>query len=137
MDIAALIAWLVTASGGFYLIGVWVRGGGVPQQRTGATRFTPPLIFGHPLLAASGLVVWIVYMLSDDSEVLAWTAFGLLVPVALLGFAMLFRWLGGRSTASSERAAEQRLALPAVLAHGVLAVTTVVVVLLAALDAGS
>lgn len=144
MDIAALIAWIVTASGGFYLIGVWLAKGGIRQQRTGTTRFSAPLVFGHPLLAAAGLVVWIAYLVSDESEALAWTAFGLLVPIALLGFAMFLRWIADRRTAgagtgsgAADRPAEQHLPLPVVLAHGALAVTTVVIVLLAAVDAGA
>lgn len=142
MDIAALIAWAVTASGGFYLVGTWLAKGGVDQQRAGTTRFSAPLVFGHPLLAAAGLVVWIAYLISDESEALAWTAFGLLVPIALLGFAMFARWYADRRArtgggTAGDEPAEQALPVVAVLAHGALAVTTVVLVLIAALGAGS
>lgn len=54
MDTAALIAWIVTAGGGFYLIGTWLAKGGIKQQRSNTTRFSPGLVFGHPLLAATG-----------------------------------------------------------------------------------
>jgi hypothetical protein len=50
------------------------------------------LIFGHFALAAVGLIVWILYV-ATDTKALAWTAFGLLVVIALLGFTMLIRWL--------------------------------------------
>ncbi|MEU1550938.1 hypothetical protein [Nocardia sp. NPDC005745] len=40
----------------------------------------------------TGLIVWIIY-LATDKHALAWIAFILLIPVALLGFAMLLRWL--------------------------------------------
>jgi len=59
-----------------------MRGGEGPRPR-----IRPPLILSHFLLAAAGLVVWIIY-LADDKEGLAWLALGLLGAVALLGFTM-------------------------------------------------
>ena len=47
MDIAALIAWVVTAGGGFVLLGTWIARGGPRQAQAGASRFPPALIFGH------------------------------------------------------------------------------------------
>src|SRR5581483_12070706 len=90
MHIAALVTWLVTALGGFYLLGTWIARGAL--RAPGSSRLPAPVLFGHFLLAAAGLVVWIVY-LAVDKRALAWTAFGLLVPVALLGFVMLLRWI--------------------------------------------
>jgi hypothetical protein len=147
MDVAALILWLVTAVGGFVLLGTWLQKGGLRQQETGESRFPPALIFGHFLLAAAGLVVWILFVASDESSGLAWTAFVLLLPVALLGFAMLARWWSGRSALATAAephgtlgapaatvAAEQRFPVPVVVAHGLLAVVTLVLVLLTAID---
>jgi hypothetical protein len=54
MAIAALIAWLITALGGFWMLGIWITKGGMSQQRSGASRFPVPVIFGHFLLAAAG-----------------------------------------------------------------------------------
>ena len=96
MDVAALITWLATAVGGFVLLGTWISKGGVRQAQTGQSRFPPAVIFGHFLLAAVGLVLWIVFLASDESSGLAWTSLVILLVVALLGFAMLARWLGGR-----------------------------------------
>lgn len=90
MGIAALVAWLLTAAGGFYLLATWIAKGGVRAPRT--SHFPPGLIFGHFALAAVGLIVWIVYLVVDASA-LAWIAFALLIPVAALGFTMLARWL--------------------------------------------
>ncbi|MEU0385505.1 hypothetical protein [Streptomyces chartreusis] len=149
MDIAALIAWVVTALGGFYLLGTWIRRGGIRQQQSGTSRLPAPVIFGHFALAAIGLVVWIIYVVVDK-DALAWTAFGLLLPVALLGFTMLARWIPvyqSRSTATATPAAagagtdgtvpaERHFPLPVVVAHGLLAVATLVLVLLTALDVG-
>lgn len=90
MGIAALILWLLTAVGGFVLLGTWIAKGGARQPAS--SHLPAPVVFGHFLLAVAGLVVWIVYLVAD-SDALAWVAFGLLMPVALLGFAMLLRWL--------------------------------------------
>lgn len=144
MGIAALITWLLTATGGFFMLGLWVAKGGTRQPRT--SRFPPALIFGHFLLAAAGLVVWIIYLITD-TDGLAWVAFILLVPVAALGFTMLARWLptyragaaSGRATAAatSSQPPERHFPVPAVIGHGVFAVVTVVLVLLTALGVGS
>jgi len=138
MNVAALIAWLVTALGGFYLLGKWLAGGGARQQHGGPSRFPAPVIFGHFLLAAAGLIVWIVFLLAH-TKALAWTAFVILVPVALLGFTMFSRWIGvhrgHRAAAGAAVPAERHLPVPVVLAHGALAATTLVLVLLAALGA--
>jgi hypothetical protein len=140
MDIAALVAWIVTALGGFVLLARWISGGGLRQQQTRTTRFPAPLVFGHFLLAAAGLVVWIVY-LAADKDALAWTSFGVLVAVALLGFTLLARWIPVYRAAPAETEAmtpaERHLPVPVVAGHGLLAATTLVLVLLAAIGVGS
>ncbi|MFD9502374.1 hypothetical protein [Streptomyces sp. NPDC060035] len=150
MDIAALITWVVTALGGFYMLGTWIQRGGIRQQQSGTSRLPAPVIFGHFALAAIGLVVWIIYVVADQTA-LAWTAFGLLLPVALLGFVMLARWIPvyrERATAGPTPAAttaqvtegtvpaERHFPLAVVLAHGLFAVVTLVLVLLTALGIG-
>ncbi|PTN00347.1 hypothetical protein [Streptomyces sp. VMFN-G11Ma] len=139
MDIAALVAWIVTALGGFVLLGRWLGGGGLRQQQAGTTRFPTPVVFGHFLLAAAGLVVWIIYLVADK-DALAWTSFVLLVVVALLGFTLFARWIPVQRTtpANAESTpAERHLPVPVVAAHGLLGATTLVLVLLAALGVGS
>jgi hypothetical protein len=138
MDIAALILWLLTAGGGFVLLGTWVANGGLRER--GASHLPPPVLFGHFLLAAVGLVLWIVYV-AGDSTAVAWTAFGFLVPVALLGLTMFARWLPvyrARAAAvdpvNTPLPAERSFPVPVVVGHGVLAVTTLVLVLIAAIQ---
>lgn len=129
MAVAALITWLVTAAGGFFMLSLWIsRGGHRPDSDT---RLAPGLVFTHFALAAIGLVLWIVYLVAE-STALAWVAFVLLLPVALLGFAMLARWIPARRSGT----AESRFPVPVVAGHGLFAATTLVLVLLAALGAG-
>jgi len=143
MDIAALITWILTALGGFFLLATWIRNGG--HRQPSSSRFPPPLIFGHFGLAAAGLIVWIIYVV-NDSDALAWIAFILLVPVALLGFTMFARWLptyrqrgtltGAAQTATASAPAERNFPVAVVAGHGALAVVTVVLVLLTAIGVG-
>jgi hypothetical protein len=138
MEWAALISWIVTAGGGFVLLGLWLRHGGMRRREPGR-RIRPPLILSHFALAATGLVLWTVYVI-NDSDTLAWIAFAILVLVALLGWTMFAIWWQRRQ-ARAEGApastpglpAEQRFPVAIVTLHGLLAVTTVVLVFLAAI----
>jgi len=99
-------------------------------------------------------VVWSAYLTSDASR-LAWIAVAILAVVTLLGLTMAVRWLGvyrasrapsavmvpaGARGAGPEIPApvppERNLPVPVVIAHGVLAMVTVVLVILTALDVG-
>jgi hypothetical protein len=145
MAVAALIAWLLTAVGGFYLLATWIAKGGTRAPRT--SHFPPGLIFGHFALTAVGLVVWIVYLVLNRAT-LSWVAFAVLIPVALLGFLMFARWLptyraraeltGGPGATGARDAApaERHFPVALVAGHGLLAVVTVVLVLLTALRLG-
>lgn len=138
MKWAALITWVLTAGGGFVLLSIWLARGGMRPQAAGS-RIRPPLIMSHFLLAATGLVLWIVYLI-DDSSALAWIAFALLLVVALLGFTMFGIWLRRRQSATGgptpDTPAEQHFPVAIVGLHGLLAATTLVLVLLAAAGVG-
>jgi manganese efflux pump family protein len=138
MEWAALISWIVTAGGGFVLLALWLRHGGMRQREPGR-RIRPPLILSHFALAATGLVLWIIYLIGD-SDALAWIAFAMLVAVALLGWTMFAIWWQRRQARATVAAAspsaeppEQYFPVSIVTLHGLLAVTTVVLVFLAAL----
>jgi manganese efflux pump family protein len=141
MEWIALIAWLLTAGGGFILLSIWVARGGMQQGREPGSRIRPPLILSHFLLAATGLVLWIIYVFSD-ADALAWIAVALLVVVALLGFTMFGIWWQRRQRRAVTQAvdpgtpAEQNFPVPIVALHGVLAVTTLVLVFLTAVGVG-
>jgi hypothetical protein len=95
-------------------------------------------------MAVAALIAWLVT--ATGTKALAWAAFVVLLPVAVLGFVMLLRWLpawrasrvlvtaGGPGAASIAGGdpAERHLPVPVIIGHGVLAVVTL---LLAALTA--
>jgi hypothetical protein len=161
MAVAALLTWIVTAVLGATMLATWVRGGGTRGH--GATSLPPPVVYGHFLLAAAGLVVWVLYLLTDN-DALTWVAFVDLVVVAVLGDVLVLRWLrdrqGAAAAAGGRRARggqgggqsggtgtltgpaghsdlpEQHLPPGLVGAHGLVAVATVVLVLITALGVG-
>jgi manganese efflux pump family protein len=141
MKWAALITWVLTAGGGFVLLSTWLMRGGMQQQQAAGNRIRPPLILSHFLLAAAGLVVWIIY-LAADKDALKWIAFAILAVVAVLGWTMFAIWARRRQARvgvtdfTAGVPPEQQFPVPVVAGHGLLAVTTVVLVLLTALGVG-
>lgn len=138
MEWVALILWILTALGGFYLLATWLQHGGMQQGDRPGRRIKPPLILSHFVLAAAGLVVWIVYV-ANDSDTLAWIAFAALAVVALLGFTMFAAWLaqrGGAAAAETADAAERHFPQTVVGLHGLLAAATLVFVFLTAIGVG-
>ena len=137
LDLAALGAWVLTATAGVYLLGRWLvtwlarllrrR----PRRRAdAATAFT----VSHFGLALAGLGIWIGFVASNVA-VLAWIALGMVVLIAGLGMGVLSAALPGptRAGAAPGRA---RLPVIVVVAHGIFATVTVLLVLLAAIGAG-
>ena len=57
MKWAALIAWVVTAGGGFVLLTIWLSRGGMRQKAEAGTKIRPPLILSHFLLADGELII--------------------------------------------------------------------------------
>src|SRR5690348_11939244 len=166
MRFVALIVWFITALWGLYMLAVWLIENDATRQGNAASRLPLPVILAHATFAVTGLVVWVVYLLVDR-PVLAWTAVGILVAIALLGLTMFARWIpvyrmaddpvslpvaamsgGGPATPEAapsgvpgvgslrELPAEGSFPLLIVLAHGVFAVSTVVLVVLTALGVG-
>ena len=148
MDTAALIAWLITATSGLYVLRNWMSHGGSLRPRAGATGSPPAVIVGHFGLAAAGLVIWIVYLIAGWNA-LAWIAVAALLPVAGLGMAALATGLPASAALAPAaatvgvgaggvgvlpgRQVKRRLSPLIVVAHGALAVTTMTLVLLAAI----
>ena len=101
MSIAALVAWLVTAGSGAYVLGSWITHGGSLRRRPGgaSTGSPPTVVFGHFGLALSGLATWVAYLITGWTP-LAWAAVGVLLPVAGLGLATLAVGLPGYRAAA-------------------------------------
>lgn len=163
MRFVALIVWFVTALWGLYMLAVWLIENDATRKGTAASRLPLPVVLAHVTFAVAGLGVWVAYLLLDR-PVLAWTAVGILVAIALLGLTMFARWIpvyrmadddvrlpvgamsggapgtspGGAPGIGSlpELPAESSFPLLIVLAHGAFAVSTVVLVVLTALGVG-
>jgi hypothetical protein len=141
MSVVALFTWIITIFGGLILLVIWIIEYDSEFQSAARTRLPVPVISTHALLGMSGLLLWIGYLLLGK-ERLAWATVLVLAAVALLGLLMAVRWIGvyrafaapGPSIARNSSAPPERsFPLPVVLLHGVLAVTTFVLVLLTTL----
>jgi manganese efflux pump family protein len=130
---AALIAWVLTALGGATMLAQWLRHGGA-KQREG---IRPTRVLAHAGLAVLGLILWIAFVVSDERR-LAWIAVVLLLVVGLIGATMFAIWMRGRNRREHTLVpAETAFPLPVVLGHGVLALATVTLAILAASGIGT
>jgi hypothetical protein len=144
MDIAALYTWMVTILGGLLLLVIWIMEYDRDFQSAAATRLPVPVIVTHALVGMGGLLLWIGYLLVDE-ERLAWAAVAALGAVAGLGLIMAGRWIhvyrsyaqpGPALTSRVAVPPERNFPLPVVIAHGVMAVTTITLVVFTALGVG-
>lgn len=145
MSTIALYTWIVTILLGLLLLIIWIIEYDREFQSSSATRLPVPVIIGHALLGVAGLVLWIAYLLVDKQR-LAWATVVTLGTVACLGLIMAARWVGvyraaiSPSQAFNERVAippERNFPVPVVVTHGILAFTTIGLVVLTALGVGS
>jgi hypothetical protein len=139
--IGALLAWLLTAASGAWVLVRWLLAGGSPLRGT-ATAAPPAVILGHVGAGLLGLVLWAAFMLSGWAA-LAWISLVLLAPVVGAGMVVLALGLPGpvradRRLPSVGRAGAGRRGRTPVLviaAHGLFAVVALLLVLLAAIGA--
>lgn len=136
MDWVTLVVWLLTAVGGFTLIGIWLRHGGMESSVT--RRFPKPLPLLHGLSAVVSLVLFIIYLFADVDALKPVVLIGLLITAAL-GIWMFVLWLSkGRQTmaravgADVARAPEDHFPNAVVALHGIAAVATLVLYIIAA-----
>lgn len=144
MSLAALYFWMVTILGGLLLLVIWIMEYDREYQSAAATRLPVPVISAHALLGMGGLLLWIGYLLVDQ-ERLAWAAVVDLGAVAFLGLIMAARWIavyrefvspGPPRARTVAVPPERNFPLPVVIAHGVMAITTIALVLFTALGVG-
>ena len=137
LDLAGLVAWVLTAAAGAYLLAGWLvtwLPRLVRRQRRGRADAATAFTVSHFGLALTGLGVWIGFV-ATDLPVLAWVALGMVVLIAGLGMGVLSAALPGpaRPGAAAGRA---RIPVIVVAAHGMFATLTILLVLLAAIGAG-
>lgn len=144
MSVVALFTWMITILAGLILLIIFIIEYDRERPAAAATRLPVPLISAHALLGMGGLLFWIGYLLVDE-ERLAWAAAAALGIVALLGLTMAARWIrvyrvfadpGPSLTRQTIVPPERNFPLPVVVSHGILAVTTLVLVVFTALGAG-
>jgi hypothetical protein len=150
MRIAALISWVATAGFGLTMLSIWVGRGGI--RSSFRRRLTSRRMLVHIVPAVLGLLVWIVFVAHGPAP-FGWVALALLAPVGALGFWNFFLWQKRRlgvlratrshwdlppGVAGNEQIpAEQHFPVASVFLHGVLAVATIGLVLLANLGVGT
>jgi manganese efflux pump family protein len=139
--VATVVIWSVTALLGLYMFAVWLIENDLTSRGTIPSRLPVPVIFAHLLLAVAGWMVWVIF-LALDRKPLAWTAVGILVAIALLGATMFARWIPVyREPAPPQRfpgdvrpsRPEGNFPVVVVAAHGLCAVSTLVLAVLTAL----
>jgi hypothetical protein len=91
IGLAALIAWLLTAGIGGYMLRTWVARGGLRRQRATGVGVPPAVVFGHASAALVGLTVWISY-LSSGWRPLAWIGVALVCAAICLGICTVTLW---------------------------------------------
>ena len=161
--VAALLAWLAAAASGGYVLIRWLRAGGrLRGQATGAESRAPAaVIAGHVGFALLGLLLWAAFMITGWIA-FAWTATGLLGPVAGAGMGILVLGLphAGRPSAAApaapadtgaarggtatliapaparDRPARPRLPVFVIAAHGLFATVVLLLVITATIGAG-
>jgi hypothetical protein len=147
MGFAALITWFVAILAGLYMLAVWLIENDTTSRAT-ASRLPAPVIFTHLFLAAAGFTVWVAYLVLHR-KALAWAACAVLLGIAALGLTMFLRWIPvyrgpadpvgrpGAPQAVYEIPAEGHFPVILVMCHGLVAVTTLILVLLTALGVGA
>jgi hypothetical protein len=88
---AALIAWLLTASIGVYMLRTWIARGGLRRQRATGVGVPPGVVFSHASAALTGLAVWVGFLASDWRP-LAWIGVTLVCTAITLGICTVTLW---------------------------------------------
>jgi hypothetical protein len=139
MGFVVLVTWFAAVLAGLYMLAVWLIENDVTGRTAAPSRLPVPVVLGHVTLAATGLVLWVAYLVVHQDR-LAWAAIGVLVGIALLGFTMFARWIpvyrdpvpaAGLLGSTPAGPAESNFPVAVVAAHGMFAVSTLVLAVLA------
>ena len=144
MSAASLFAWIATVLVGLLLLVIWLMEYDPEFQGAVATRLPIPVISTHALLGMTGLLLWGAYLLADEDR-LAYATIADLGIAVVLGLTMAGRWVRVYRTYRRPAARhqsetpvitvppERHFPISAVILHGVLAVTTIVLVVVTVL----
>jgi hypothetical protein len=91
MAIAAMIAWVLTASIGAYMLRTWVTRGGLRRQRATGVGVPPAVVFGHASAALTGLLIWIGFV-DTRLDLLAWLGVTVVAGAIALGVCTVTLW---------------------------------------------
>jgi hypothetical protein len=91
MAIAAMIAWVLTASIGVYMLRTWVTRGGLRRQRATGVGVPPAVVFGHASVALTGLLIWLGFV-RTRSDLLAWLGVTVVACAIALGVCTVTLW---------------------------------------------
>ena len=91
MAIAAMIAWVLTASIGAYMLRTWVTRGGLRRQRATGAGVPPAVVFGHASAALTGLLVWLGFV-DTGLDLLAWLGVTVMAGAIALGVCTVTLW---------------------------------------------
>ncbi len=139
MSFIVLITWFAAVLAGLYMLAVWLIENDVRGGTAAPTRLPVPVLLGHVGLALTGFVLWVSYLVAHQ-ERLAWASIGVLCGIALLGFTMFARWIpvyrapvtvAGLAGAPAAAPAESNFPVAVVAAHGMFAVSTLVLAIVA------
>ena len=91
MAIAAMIAWVLTASIGVYMLRTWVTRGGLRRQRATGVGVPPAVVFGHASAALTGLLIWLGFV-DTGLDLLAWLGVTVVAGAITLGVCTVTLW---------------------------------------------
>lgn len=143
--------WILQALLGAYMWS-FTLGVGRPESTARVSSLPAPILFLHPFLALTGLVIWVAYLYSD-AHALTWVAFGVLLVVAGLGDVMALRTFRHRrdqergavpprldpghtaaeTAVANQTIAEKQIPVPVILLHGLNGLTIIALVLVKAI----
>ena len=91
MAVAAMIAWVLTASIGAFMLRTWVTRGGLRRQRATGVGVPPAVVFGHASAALTGLLIWLGFV-RTRSDLLAWLGVAVVAGAIALGVCTVTLW---------------------------------------------
>ena len=91
MATAAMIAWVLTAGIGVYMLRTWVTRGGLRRQRATGVGVPAAVVFGHASAALTGLLIWLGFV-DTGLDLLAWLGVTVVAGAITLGVCTVTLW---------------------------------------------